>query len=679
MNSSVLFEKWLPSRKNSLRQSELDSLLNLLPQPALLIDLENETLALANQRALQFTGYAPAGIAGLPIQALFPAVPGQPDLLDIDFETLAAPFRTSLKLHSGAVAPVEVKLTPLAPESYRAVLTIDPLSSLAAQRSSGAHSQEMWQYIKNLTLSLQQPELGSTLERACAVTMAAFGCQVMAVYRLNSANPSLVKMCCAGSGGWLPDVLGADLLMREKDLKIWQKSKLDVTITGFLQKAFVEGLEYLAWMPLGFQDATHGLAVLGGLQAPPAELEAAAPTLQANLSAALQIHTLIANQSKTLVELEKSQYLADSVKDVLRESIILLDIEMHIVDLNKAAVQSLGYNLLDVAGSPVSTILIGSSGLHLMLKKIKEDNKRVKAPVQLRSEGNAITDRLFRRSGNSFLANFQIITLVSQGNKTGYAIVIQDLSEIDEYRNRNNQLERQAAFGELTASFIHDLKSPVNSLKTGLQLLSESLPASSPFQNNVHRLQQNCDRLAEVMSKGLSFIRPNDYKMEAVHLDKLLKHLVNTTWQQRLFIHKVKSEFHSENKPMVIQGDAQALEHLFTNLFDNSVDAMRSNPPDSPRTLGISIRQVKTDHQTPQIEVKITDTGPGIPDSMRERIFDMFYTTKETGTGIGLAIVKSITTAHKGVVSVESFVGGSIFSIKFPAYVQNTQSIEIIT
>ena len=112
-----------------------------------------------------------------------------------------------------------------------------------------------------------------------------------------------------------------------------------------------------------------------------------------------------------------------------------------------------------------------------------------------------------------------------------------------------------------------------------------------------------------------------------------------------------------------ILGDQRALEQVFTNLISNAVRAMGEN--------GGVLAVRMTPHVTPGnkllTQIDISDTGPGIPEEIRERIFDPFFTTDPNGTGLGLSITKQIITAHKGSIYPTSFPGGTVFHIQIPA------------
>jgi signal transduction histidine kinase len=137
-------------------------------------------------------------------------------------------------------------------------------------------------------------------------------------------------------------------------------------------------------------------------------------------------------------------------------------------------------------------------------------------------------------------------------------------------------------------------------------------------------------------------------------------------WQHRLQQNNILCQFQVENNLPLVEGDLRAMEQIFTNLIANAVQAMRSDETEGSGTLAIKIQSLRNSGERPMVEVSVSDTGPGIPDEIRDRIFEPFFTTKPGGTGIGLAIVKRIVTAHKGSISVSSIPGATVFRVYFP-------------
>jgi signal transduction histidine kinase len=216
--------------------------------------------------------------------------------------------------------------------------------------------------------------------------------------------------------------------------------------------------------------------------------------------------------------------------------------------------------------------------------------------------------------------------------------------------------------GEVTAVFAHEVRNPINNISTGLQLISLNLPAQDQNQETLSRLQQDCDRLEELMKSVLAFSRHSDYVMEPLDLGQLVRRLLERM-RPRLNGARVTSDLHIAKELPEISGNSRALEQVFSNLFNNAMQAMSENGG----TMTVKLRSIEGSSGRRVVEVSVSDTGPGIPPEFLERIFQPFFTTKTGGTGIGLAITKRIITAHKGNIQVRSIPGATVFTLQFTA------------
>jgi signal transduction histidine kinase len=165
------------------------------------------------------------------------------------------------------------------------------------------------------------------------------------------------------------------------------------------------------------------------------------------------------------------------------------------------------------------------------------------------------------------------------------------------------------------------------------------------------------------MDSVLSFSKGTEYKMEDTDIKALVQRLLER-WRPRFSNANVQYYLQSSLKTPKVIGDARALEQVFTNLISNAVNAMR----EKGGFLAIKIDMQTVPEDPPQMIITITDNGAGIPDVIRERIFEPFVTSNtQQGTGLGLAITKRILIAHHGSIYVDSFPGGTVFTIKLPA------------
>jgi hypothetical protein len=164
------------------------------------------------------------------------------------------------------------------------------------------------------------------------------------------------------------------------------------------------------------------------------------------------------------------------------------------------------------------------------------------------------------------------------------------------------------------------------------------------------------------MRDMLAWAKPIDPRLAPTDLTQLLQRLLNR-WSHKMQQRNVRLVFHTEDPLPLIAADARMLEQVFVNLIDNALQAMLTGGQ-----LSVSARPVQRAAQGAVIEVSVADTGPGIPEEARRRIFDPYFTTKPDGTGLGLAICKRIVTVHRGALAVDSFPGtGTVFTVTLPA------------
>ena len=334
------------------------------------------------------------------------------------------------------------------------------------------------------------------------------------------------------------------------------------------------------------------------------------------------------------------------------EAVITLDSSLMIKEVNPAAEYMLGYAAWEVKGQSYENILIGSDRLLPALI----DAQRGKETLSI---GEA---SLNRRNGQCFPVLMKVIPVTFGESISAIEILMTDISEHEESKAVTQQLEHRAVLGDYTAAFAHDVRNPINNISTGLQLLATTLAQNDPNQGVISRLQGECIRLSHQMESFLDFSRPLTLKNESIEVEPLLKRIIDR-WQPRLARVNVKSIINVDEKVDRIVGDPRSLENVFTNLVSNALDAMT----ETGDTLAIKAVSVQEFNGHPTVEISVSDNGPGIPADIKTRIFDPFVTTRKMGTGLGLAITKQIVNAHKGSIRVDSFPGGTVFTVQLPA------------
>ncbi len=230
---------------------------------------------------------------------------------------------------------------------------------------------------------------------------------------------------------------------------------------------------------------------------------------------------------------------------------------------------------------------------------------------------------------------------------------------------RTQLLEQRAVIGEVIQVFAHEVRNPINNISLTLEAMGGLLSPEDPNQEFVARMQSDCFRLSHLMESILASAKPLEPRFERVDLQVLLRRILDR-WRPRLAKVNVEPFLQMEPNVPPIKGDPRSLEQVFSNLISNAVDAMAKQ---GGGTLALKLAPLNTIPNLSQVEVTVSDNGPGIPDEIKDHIFEPFVSNKPRGTGLGLAISKQILTAHRGSVQVNTFPGGTVFQVVLPAYI----------
>jgi signal transduction histidine kinase len=215
-----------------------------------------------------------------------------------------------------------------------------------------------------------------------------------------------------------------------------------------------------------------------------------------------------------------------------------------------------------------------------------------------------------------------------------------------------------AALGRITAGVAHEVKNPLNSMRLWLENLKESLPpeADGASQQAVQVLDKEIDRLDAVVKRFLDFTRPMDIRLEATQLAELLREVLEVAQPSLQKSNIVLAQLLPIDVPEVYV-DRALLKQAVLNLVLNAAEAMPS---------GGQLRLVLS-RRGETAEITVGDTGKGIPLENRQRIFQLFFTTRPGGSGIGLASTFRIVQLLNGSIDFTSEVGrGTTFRIELP-------------
>ena len=223
--------------------------------------------------------------------------------------------------------------------------------------------------------------------------------------------------------------------------------------------------------------------------------------------------------------------------------------------------------------------------------------------------------------------------------------------------------ERLAALGQLSAGLAHEIRNPLGVIKGSAEMLTQKLQASDELARELAGyISTEVNRLSALVTEFLDFARPLHAQVHPANLIALLDRVLQIVADRFVGKQPVRVERrYSENLPFVPL-DENLCEQAFLNLVQNAYEAME----DHGGILRVDVLPTLKNGRE-GIELQLSDTGPGVPDELREEIFNPFVTTKKTGVGLGLSIVSKIVDGHQGSIRVENAPrGGAVFTIFFP-------------
>jgi len=218
------------------------------------------------------------------------------------------------------------------------------------------------------------------------------------------------------------------------------------------------------------------------------------------------------------------------------------------------------------------------------------------------------------------------------------------------------------ALGQVSAGMAHEIRTPLASIKLFIQSLEDELLSNDETKEDISIIKKEIDRMEEIINRFLDFARPVKPKFERVDVNQILSDTV-TLIKTRIKDDKIAVETLYSDRLPLIDGDRNQLQQVFLNMLLNSIEAM---PDGGKITIATNMINISNQHRK-LLKITIADNGCGIDDATKNYIFDPFYTTKDSGTGMGLSISFTVIEQHGGLIDVESQPSkGAKFMIYLP-------------
>lgn len=338
-----------------------------------------------------------------------------------------------------------------------------------------------------------------------------------------------------------------------------------------------------------------------------------------------------------------------SMFNEISNGVIISYVDGIVIDINDVALQYLECKRADVIHVPIDNILGAFSNFSFQkFQFYKTLRNNGGATIELSKENEHGEENYYKID-----SKFNVVTKK----------VVTTITDITETIRLKQQVERQkhlSSVGEMAASIVHEIRNPMTSLRGFLDLMK--MNCKDENKRYLHIMDSELERMETMLSELLYLSKPTERKMDRVLIYQALNEVVELM-QQSAIMNNIVIQLNvvqSELRVTSILGNETRLKQLLINLIKNAIEVM-----DCGGIITIELDQTNENH----VQISVIDEGAGMTDEERNQLFTPFYTTKESGTGLGLALVKKVVDEHQGTINVESTVGvGTTFIMEIPLY-----------
>jgi PAS domain S-box-containing protein len=356
------------------------------------------------------------------------------------------------------------------------------------------------------------------------------------------------------------------------------------------------------------------------------------------------------NQDLLTRQFQAVETFSNQVIAHVGDGILVFDEAERIVLVNLAAQELLGVAESEVLGTSVGALLASDACTEFLHSSAVRDQ---------------VTCDLPRGTVHLLMAKS---TFEDENGRPTTVLILRDLTRLKQLESEVQQRERMQMMGEVASGFAHEIRNPLNAIGVIVQQLrkdftpTEDTEAYDELTGIVHG---EVRRIDEAVSGFLRTVRPEPLRAELFSLSELFSTL-QTEYGAMAADRRIELSVDYEWKGDV-QWDLTQMHQVLMNLVQNAFDAMPGGG-----ALRVSVTQPVRD----QVQIDVSDSGEGMTEDVRSRIFSLYFTTKAEGTGIGLAMVQRIVQDHGGTISVESQPGiGTTFSLRIPQwYTKRTEA-----
>lgn len=378
---------------------------------------------------------------------------------------------------------------------------------------------------------------------------------------------------------------------------------------------------------------------------------------------------IFANQASRIIEnsrlyqeiSEQRNFFEDIIRYMVK-GVVTIDNDGIITSINQAARQIFDLDDTKVIGSDSLQLLNDYPEIRDLLKKIliSTDNE-IDLTEEIKIEFN---EKIITVSFSELEPK--------AGKKSGFIIIIEDVSQKKRMDDHLHHLDRLASMGKFAAGIAHEIRNPLTGISVFLDDLHDKVESKIETKSFITMALKEIERLETLVNELLEYSTPTGASKSSRNINDVIESTLHFTEKQARDS-GVKIELKLDNDIPPIEIDSEKIRQALLNIVLNAVQILdkggiiRITSTFIPKLKKLSFKANENTKDASWIKINIEDSGPGIPAEHRSRIFDPFYSQRPSGTGLGLSITQSIISEHDGIIEVlQSDLHGAMFSIYLP-------------